>query len=171
MIRTVYSAEPKFPATDQHPDAVRYHFGDVWVDAVGSITEADYVAWDLAGAKASAAVEISELAEARRSAITAAAPGKQGAYLLKYELVLRAGANPPDETAKTLLTAEAQARGLTYDELTTLIAGKRFAWEKAAMVIETIEAASKMQVAAAADRAAVDAAVNTARQLLAEIGG
>ncbi len=34
-IRTVYATEPKFPATDQHPDAVRYRVGEWWVDAIG----------------------------------------------------------------------------------------------------------------------------------------
>lgn len=170
MICTTYSAEPRFPATDQHPEAVRYQFGDIWVDAVGPLSEAEFIAWQLAGAKTHAAVEISRVCEDRRSAITAASPGKQGAYLLKYELVLRAESGT-DETAKTLLTAEAQARGLSYEDICTLVAGKRFAWEQAAMQIETVEAASKAAVAAAADRAAVDAALNTSKQLLAEIGG
>ncbi len=35
MIRCVYDREPTFPATDQHPDAVRYQLGGRWVDAVG----------------------------------------------------------------------------------------------------------------------------------------
>jgi hypothetical protein len=34
-IRCVYSEEPSFPATDQHPDAVRYQVGGYWVDAIG----------------------------------------------------------------------------------------------------------------------------------------
>lgn len=34
-IRCVYTAEPSFPAIDQHPDAVRYVVGDYWVDALG----------------------------------------------------------------------------------------------------------------------------------------
>jgi hypothetical protein len=34
-IRTVYTEEPRFPATDQHPSAVRYHVGSQWVDAIG----------------------------------------------------------------------------------------------------------------------------------------
>ncbi len=34
-IRTVYSQDPNFPATDQHPDAVRYQVGGYWVDAIG----------------------------------------------------------------------------------------------------------------------------------------
>lgn len=35
MIRVVYSAEPNFPATDQHPDAVRYRVAGYFVDAIG----------------------------------------------------------------------------------------------------------------------------------------
>jgi len=35
QIRCIYSEEPKFPATDQHPDAVRYQVGANWVDAIG----------------------------------------------------------------------------------------------------------------------------------------
>ena len=35
-IRCIYSgAPPLFPATDQHPSAVRYQVGAVWVDAIG----------------------------------------------------------------------------------------------------------------------------------------
>jgi hypothetical protein len=36
MIRIIYHEEPKFPATDQHPSAVRYHIGEFWIDAVGA---------------------------------------------------------------------------------------------------------------------------------------
>jgi len=35
-IRVIYEAEPDFPATDQHPDAVRYRVGEYWVDAIGA---------------------------------------------------------------------------------------------------------------------------------------
>ena len=34
-IRTTYEKEPDFPASDQHPDAVRYQVGKRWVDAIG----------------------------------------------------------------------------------------------------------------------------------------
>lgn len=34
-IRTIYQKEPRFPASDQHPDAVRYRVGAYWVDAIG----------------------------------------------------------------------------------------------------------------------------------------
>lgn len=45
-IRVVYFAEPNFPATDQHPDAVRYFVGGKWVDAIdGEPTEADLSAF------------------------------------------------------------------------------------------------------------------------------
>lgn len=44
-IRVVYEQEPKFPATDQHPDAVRYQVAGRWVDAVGGEpTEAEVLA-------------------------------------------------------------------------------------------------------------------------------
>ena len=33
-IRVIYEAEPDFPPTDQHPDAVRYQVGEYWVDAI-----------------------------------------------------------------------------------------------------------------------------------------
>jgi hypothetical protein len=35
QIRCIYDVEPNFPATDQHPDAVRYFAGGKWVDAIG----------------------------------------------------------------------------------------------------------------------------------------
>ena len=142
----------------------------VWVDHPVAVTADDVRAELVRRAKEAGVAAIAEAAEARRSAITAAAPGKQGAYLLKYELVLRAESGT-DETAKSQLAAEATARGLTYEQLRDVIVAKRAAWEAAAMAIETVEAASKAAVAAAADRASVDAAVNTAKQLLAEIGG
>lgn len=35
QIRCIYEEEPAFPATDQHPDAVRYQVGKYVVDAIG----------------------------------------------------------------------------------------------------------------------------------------
>ena len=154
-------------------DGVRsvIHLGDqtYWVDHPTPVSAAVLIQELTRQAKEFGLAAIAADAEARRSEITAASPGKQGAYLLKYELVLKA--QNGDASAQNLLTAEATARGLTYDDLCLLVSGKRFDWEKAAMAIETVEAASKAAVAAAADRVAVDAAVNTAKQLLAEIGG
>jgi hypothetical protein len=46
-IRVLYEAEPDFPPTDQHPDAVRYQVGEFWVDAVGGGQEVDRVLEDL----------------------------------------------------------------------------------------------------------------------------
>ena len=34
-IRIIYEQEPSFPATDQHPSAVRYLLGARYVDAIG----------------------------------------------------------------------------------------------------------------------------------------
>lgn len=46
-IRVMYSVEPNFPATDQHPDAVRYHITvdgrEWWIDALGGEPSADEV--------------------------------------------------------------------------------------------------------------------------------
>ena len=45
-IRCIYTQEPNFPATDQHPDAQRYIIGGLWVDAIGgepTQTEVDAV--------------------------------------------------------------------------------------------------------------------------------
>jgi protein-disulfide isomerase-like protein with CxxC motif len=35
QIRCIYRSQPNFPATDQHPDAVRYQVGALFVDAIG----------------------------------------------------------------------------------------------------------------------------------------
>lgn len=40
-IRVLYEAEPDFPPADQHPDAVRYQAGELWVDAVGGTPDPD----------------------------------------------------------------------------------------------------------------------------------
>lgn len=144
--------------------------GPCWVDAPAAVTAEEVEAELLLQAKESGLAAIAQAAEGRRSQITAAAPGKQGAYLLKYELVLRAELGT-DDTAKNQLTTEATVRGLTYEQLRDVIITKRAAWESAAMAIETVEAFSKAEVAAAVDRASVDAAVADARQQLAGIGG
>ena len=171
MIRAFYPADPGFPATDQYPGAKRFKFGDWFVDADHELTAAEWSGFQLTEAKAAASVRIAEAAEARRSTLTAPASGKQQTYLMKYELVLRAEGSPPDDTAKNQLTTEATVRGLTYEQLRDVIITKRTAWEAAAMAIETVEAFSKAEVAAAVDRASVDAAVADARQQLAGIGG
>jgi hypothetical protein len=49
-IRVIYEAEPDFPPTDQHPEAVRYQAGEYWVDAIGgapALEELDKVLEDL----------------------------------------------------------------------------------------------------------------------------
>lgn len=144
--------------------------GPCWVDAPTAVTAEAVEAELLLQAKENGLAAVAQAAEERRSQITAAAPGKQGAYLLKYELVLRAESGT-DDTAKNQLTTEATVRGLTYEQLRDVIITKRTAWEAAAMAIETVEAFSKAEVAAAVDRASVDAAVADARQQLAGIGG
>ena len=45
QIRVVYEQEPRFPATDQHPDARRYYVIGKVVDAIGKPTEAEVLAF------------------------------------------------------------------------------------------------------------------------------
>ena len=158
-------------AVDGVRSVVEIDGATVWADAPTAVTAEEVAAELLRRSREGALVAVESAAESRRAALTAAPAGKQGAYLLKYELVLRAEGTPADETAKTLLTAEAAARGLTYEQLRDIVIAKRTAWEAYAMQIETVEAASKAAVAAATDRAAVDAVASTAKQLFAEIGG
>lgn len=42
-IRCVYESEPNFPATDQHPSAVRYTVSGKFVDAIGGAPTAQEV--------------------------------------------------------------------------------------------------------------------------------
>lgn len=171
IIRAVYSREPNFPATDQHPQAKRFQFDGQVIDAIGDLTEAEFTAWRLDQAKAAATAEVERLAETRRETLTSAGAGKRDAYLLKYELLLRAIKEDPDQEAIGLLSTEATARGTTLEALGLLIAAKRKAWEQAAMAIETAEATHKGAVSAASDRDAVAAAVDAARAAFDAIGG
>lgn len=63
-IRCVYSREPKFPATDQHPDAVRYAVAGKVVDAIGGEPTLEEVAAFLAPS-AEAIADAAAYAEAR----------------------------------------------------------------------------------------------------------
>jgi len=47
ILRVIYEAEPDFPPTVHHPDAVRYQVGEYWVDAVGEQGEVDKTLGDL----------------------------------------------------------------------------------------------------------------------------
>lgn len=64
-IRCIYhDQEPSFPATAQHPDAVRYKIGEQWVDAVGGKpTQADVDAI-LTPSKLSAELTVKDLQKA-----------------------------------------------------------------------------------------------------------
>jgi hypothetical protein len=58
QILVVYDVEPKFPATDQHPSAVRSQVGSQWVDAIGGTpTQAEVNAF-LVPIKKSAITEV-----------------------------------------------------------------------------------------------------------------
>jgi hypothetical protein len=51
MIRVIYSEEPNFPPSDQHPDAQRYKIAEMWVDAIGAAPTEEEVAEFLESAK------------------------------------------------------------------------------------------------------------------------
>jgi hypothetical protein len=142
-----------------------------WVDHPTEVTVDEVKAELLRQAKEHAVAEIDDACEQKRETLTARGAGKRDAYLLKYELVLRAIADPPDDTAKTLIATEAGARGLSFEQLANAIADRRGQWETAAMQIEAMEAAGKAAVAASPDRNAVSAAVATIRAGLASMGG
>ena len=50
-IRVIYSEEPTFPATDNHPEAVRYQISGMWVDALDGAPTAEDVQAYLDAAK------------------------------------------------------------------------------------------------------------------------
>ncbi len=84
IIRSVYSQEPTFPATDQHPQAVRYQVGAVWVDAIGGQpTQADIDAL-YAPAIADAAKVAAVKANARRVALITAIQNSDDAGVISY---------------------------------------------------------------------------------------
>lgn len=64
QIRCVYHGhEPEFPASDQHPDAVRYKVGQNYVDAIGGEPTAEEVAAFLAPPVQSAPIVLPEDAD------------------------------------------------------------------------------------------------------------
>lgn len=67
-IRCIYSRAPAFPATDQHPDAVRYTVAGKVVDAIGGEPTAEEVAAFLAPS-AQEAAEAAAHAEAKADSV------------------------------------------------------------------------------------------------------
>ena len=70
MIRTVYTQEPTFPASDQHPDAVRYVMGGYFVDAIGEPTQDDLDAFLGKTPKALTLAQIASLEALQRQKLT-----------------------------------------------------------------------------------------------------
>lgn len=61
MIRVIYTSEPRFPASDQHPDAVRYRVSGYWVDAIGGEPTPEDVAAVLAASQPQAEDRLADL--------------------------------------------------------------------------------------------------------------
>lgn len=80
VIRTIYQTEPKFPASDQHPDAVRYRVGPWWVDAIGGEPT-------LAGVEAIAAPTREQIDSQKRASAKSLLAGDSEAAIFRRALL------------------------------------------------------------------------------------
>lgn len=92
QIRVVYNSEPSFPATAQHPDAVRYQVGGKWVDAIGGQPTLDEVNAVLnhgqaGGASAMLERQRTETLDDLNAAIAALPAAQQQAFTLIKKLL------------------------------------------------------------------------------------
>jgi hypothetical protein len=123
-IRVVYAKEPNFPATDQHPAAVRYQIGACFVDAVGEApTQADvdaFLAPPLPRVVTMRQARLALLSAGMLSAVSAAiaaAPGTAGdAARIEWEYAATVDRDSP------LVAGLIATLGLTSEQLDTLFA-------------------------------------------------
>jgi hypothetical protein len=128
-IRCIYTSEPSFPATDQHPDAVRYFVDPYWVDAIGGQPTLDEINAvltpplpDLLPYQFRAMLALSGKQSAL-DAYVAGLPDPQKTIAqakLDYSLVF--------QRDNSLVLAAQQALGLTNDQLDAL-------WKQAAAIV------------------------------------
>jgi hypothetical protein len=110
--------------------------------------------------KAQAKKAIDEAAGRARARYITAVPGQEATYQAKAaeaDAYVAAG-RPADTSAYPILTAEAQARGISVSALADLVRATRDQWIQLAAAIEALRIGGKLAVEAAADHAAVDAA-------------
>lgn len=118
----------------------------------------------LAAKKTEARDCIDSAAGRARARYVTVAPGQEATYQAKQaeaDAYVAAG-GPSDTSGYPILTAEAQARGITVAELADLVRGLRDQWLQAAASIEAIRIGGKGAVDAAPDQAAIEAAVSQA---------
>lgn len=132
--------------------------------------EADYLAGlpTLAQTRASSLASIEDAADARDRALSGASADKKARWLSKAEdaeLHLLANA---EATAR--LQSEASVRGMTVDDLVTLIRTKRFALKALGAGLEGVRSAGKLAIETAADIDAITAARSAALAAIAAVG-
>jgi hypothetical protein len=80
-IRCVYSVEPPFPPTDQHPDALRYQVGGYFVDAIGGEPTVSEVAGVLGTSFTSQRAVVMLDLQQRRDVLVSVITALQGDFL------------------------------------------------------------------------------------------
>lgn len=111
--------------------------------------------------KAAAKARIDAAAGRARARYITVAPGQEATYQAKAaeaDAYVAAG-RPANESPYPILTAEAQARGITVSQLADLVRETRDQWMQFAAVVEALRIGGKLAVDAAVDHAAVEAAV------------
>jgi hypothetical protein len=118
----------------------------------------------LADYKSQAKDAIDQAAGRARARYITVAPGQEATYQAKAieaDAYVAAG-RPADTAPYPILTAEAQARGVSVSQIADLVRTTRDQWAQLAAAIEGIRIGGKLAVDAAADHAGVDAARDAA---------
>jgi hypothetical protein len=114
--------------------------------------------------KSQAQDAIDQAAGRARAKYITAAPGQEATYQAKAaeaDAFVAAG-RPADTTPYPILTAEAQARGVSVSDVADLVRTTRDQWIQLAAVIEALRVGGKLAVEAAVNHAGVDAARDAA---------
>ena len=114
--------------------------------------------------KSKAQDAIDQAAGRARARYITVAPGQEATYQAKAaeaDAYVVAG-RPADTTPYPILTAEAQARGISVSDMADMVRTMRDQWTQLAAAIEGIRIGGKLAVDAAADHAGVDAARDAA---------
>ena len=125
------------------------------------------IALSVSSLRAWAKQQIADFAEDYRAQIASTSAGKIAEYRIKEEI-----ASDPDLAAKgelELISREAQARGVTLEELISLIKKQSAAYRKISLLIGTLEAEANAAISAIPDDAEniemlVVGALDTAKQ-------
>jgi hypothetical protein len=103
---------------------------------------------------------IDQAAGRARARYITVAPGQEATYQAKATEAdsYVAAERPVDTTPYPILTAEAQARGISVSDMADLVRTTRDQWIQLAAIIEALRVGGKLAVDAAVDHAGVDAA-------------